>query len=362
MKQYLIILALLLLSAFANAQQPPIMLCNPSGTICTPYYSLDSAINDANNGDYVYLPAGTFVMPTSLSKEITIYGVGANLDSCNAIGGTTNILNQFNLDASNITLEGINFLSDIVIGTNTQYNTFNNIKLIFCKLPSLKEAPNYISRLNNSQVIACYFTGHLTFGAVNFNNAFGSQGSNNFVSNCVLGHLSRAENSIIKNCIFNALSWPDAINIVYSSTLDNCVFNTTAIIAQNSYYGYPSHPNNNVIQNCYYKNNLFYNTYNGGFGSTYLNNQVVNSTIYNPNNSTYPFNIAQAGANIPFPVGHSADIQSPHPASLGINGGMFPWSEHGCVPSNPHVFYKNIADKTNGSTNLPVNIKVRSGN
>lgn len=42
---------------------------------------------------------------------------------------------------------------------------------------------------------------------------------------------------------------------------------------------------------------------------------------------------------------------------MGIYGGSTPWKE-GAIPSNPHIFFKNISNATDGSGNLPVQIKV----
>ena len=44
---------------------------------------------------------------------------------------------------------------------------------------------------------------------------------------------------------------------------------------------------------------------------------------------------------------------------IGIFGGDTPWN---VIPSNPHIYFKNISGATNAAGDLPVEIKVRSGN
>ena len=46
---------------------------------------------------------------------------------------------------------------------------------------------------------------------------------------------------------------------------------------------------------------------------------------------------------------------------LGIYGSSSPTSE-GWIPSNPHIYFKQINTQTNSSGTLPVQIKVRTGN
>ena len=46
---------------------------------------------------------------------------------------------------------------------------------------------------------------------------------------------------------------------------------------------------------------------------------------------------------------------------VGVFGGSFPFKD-GLVPSNPHIFFKNISSITDNTGNLPVQIKVRAEN
>lgn len=347
MKKLILLLFLFLTGKVFASSSNVIMLCNSTGNVCTPYSNLADAYNDANNGDIIYLPAGTFIMPNPLTKSIGIIGVGANLDSCSAVGGTTNISNNFRFHADNITLEGLNFLNSISAGT-TDGAVVNNLKLRYCKLMDLGDYFN--CKINNSQVYACYFEGYLSFGH-HYTENYGALGRNNFISNCILSHLNRGEDCTIKNCIFNNTLWSQGINVVYGTSIENCIFKTPYVIDNSSVAGY-QYPNNNVIQNCYYKTLV-----NGSLAA----NQIINSTSFNSSVNNPFLNISYALDPIPFPVGNSTDLASGIPSNLGINGGLFPWSQHGFVPSNPHVFYKNIADQTNNNI-LDATIKVRSGN
>lgn len=46
---------------------------------------------------------------------------------------------------------------------------------------------------------------------------------------------------------------------------------------------------------------------------------------------------------------------------IGIYGGTTPW-KNGAIPSNPRIFFKNIANTTDVNGNLPVQIKVSAQN
>ena len=57
-----------------QAQTAPIMVCNPAGTVCAPYYNLDSAYLAANSGDYIYIPGGVFTLNSNVNKAVHIVG------------------------------------------------------------------------------------------------------------------------------------------------------------------------------------------------------------------------------------------------------------------------------------------------
>jgi hypothetical protein len=346
-------------------QTANIMLCNATGNTCTPYTTVAAAFTAANTGDIIYLPAGGFALP-DLNKEITIIGVGANVDSCTAYGGRTTIGGNINLKTNNITLEGLNVTGQII---NNSGGDISNIKVKYCKFQDFYGTPNPANsacKINNSYIIGCYCVASIQFGyAAGIGNGphQNNCGSGNFVLNTLMVNLYHSEGGTINNCVFNASCVADRI---FNNTISNCIFMGHLNWNNGVYYIWPGvYFGGNDLINCY------------GNGATVpVNNgwaALTNFTAFTINNSLYPFNPSTPINVIPFPVRDFADIPAGHPAKtaatdggeVGINGGLYPWHTanggHGCVPSNPHIYFKSIAPTTDANGNLPVIIKVRTG-
>jgi hypothetical protein len=357
MKQIVTLLFAVCLAAIATAQIAPIMLCNASGTTSVPYSNITDAYNAAVNGSVIYLPSGGFTLPT-IEKEISIIGVGANPDSCINYGGNTQILNAFTIAANNVSLEGLFCNGNITYGNGIIID-IQSLKLKFCRLTHVTHySVSPFARLMNAQVIGCYFTEVLNGGAngnlcsgTTCNPQQGSQGSNNFISNCLISKLVRLDNSQIEHCIFDATgtSAYGMVNVCFGSSFSNCIFFSGNIFENNSYNQYNS--SGNTVLNSYY--------INPGVGT----NNFIGCTQFTLSSSLFPLAPTTATSNfIPFPVGDKADISFGNPSTLGINGGLAPWNVTGCVPSNPHIYFKSISNATNANGSLPVQIKVRAGN
>jgi hypothetical protein len=378
MKKIILQIALLFIAINIHAQTANIMLCNASGSNCTAYTTLQDAYTAAVNGDVIYLPSGTFTMPSSILKEIKIFGVGANLDSSIVgYGGVTNIVNGFNLAANNIWLEGLVCAGVISIcdGSMTS-RTITGINVRYCKLNTIEYfATSPYGRMNNSFIIGCYFTGYLSGGldntiSANTTEDLSIQGNANLVSNCVLGHVMRMTNSTVTNCIFNYVNWAGAVNTFNNGQILNSIFLTPGLFNCNYYGSGNNNSDGNAIQNCYFQNIAFEPIFIGAITGTVWGgfNTVTGGGLFTTTNVNFPFDPSRSSSpNIPFPVGNTADVTVLHPSNLGINGGMYPWhlangAGHECVPSNPHIYFKDISNATNTSGNLPVQIKVRLGN
>lgn len=330
------------------ASQAPIMLCNTLGTTCLPYTNLADAYANANNGDIIYLPAGSFTMPNPLSKSISIIGVGANIDSSAAYGGVTQITNDIVLATNHITLEGLYIVSNVIAGDNGNLNISGTL-IKQCRLVYLSYNTTYpYTKLNNTTVVNSYAE-VLDFGLISTGSGTtesGIHGQNNAVYNCIVGGIANTENSTIKNCIFRPIGWSGGVSIVYSSQITNCIF--WGPVVHNNYV------ENNIISHCSYTN-----------PNVSSSNQLFSNLFVGSNIGTHPI----SWTSIPFPIKDNANIVASHPAltasdtggEIGINGGMFPWNQSHSVPSNPHIFYKNIPEQTNSNA-LPVNIKVRTNN
>ncbi|MEZ5011748.1 MAG: hypothetical protein R2744_09190 [Bacteroidales bacterium] len=82
------------------------------------YKTINDAYAAASTGDTIYLPGGSFNMP-SVSKSLVWIGVGYNPDST-AATYHTRINNQVNLSglADNSYFTGIHFSASLVLGSN----------------------------------------------------------------------------------------------------------------------------------------------------------------------------------------------------------------------------------------------------
>ncbi len=85
MKHFLLILASITFTTILFAQ-PNIAVYTPSSNTTRICQTLDSAYSISQNGDFIYLPAGTFSFRNGYSnifinKRIIIYGTGINPDS-----------------------------------------------------------------------------------------------------------------------------------------------------------------------------------------------------------------------------------------------------------------------------------------
>jgi hypothetical protein len=361
-KVYLLIIGIVLVT-IVKAQQAQIMLCNASGSSCTAFTNVNDAYTAAVNGDVIYLPGGVFALP-DIVKEISVIGVGANVDSTFAYGGKTTINGNINIQSNNITLEGLFVVGNI---NNNSGGDVSNIKVKYCKFQNFVGVPisNSSCKINNSFIIGCFCSAVIEFGYA-VNNDYLNTGSGNFILNSITSGIYHCTGGTINNCLFN----PNCITIrLFNNNISNCIF-----MGYSGFNFYSDLSDFNVFTNCY-GNGLGVYSYTG-WGA---NNVFTNHVNFSTNNNNYPFNPLLPVGSISFPVKDQADIPDGHPSKIGatdngevgINGGLYPWrvisngfvsGGHGCVPSNPHIYAKVIATATNSNGTLPVQIKVRAGN
>jgi hypothetical protein len=346
MKKFILLLFLFLTGKVFASSSNVIMLCNSTGNVCTPYSNLADAYNDANNGDIIYLPAGSFTMPNPINKSISIIGVGANIDSCLVYGGRTQISNDIVVDENDVYLEGLFSNSNIVAGSTGNKN-ISGLTIKHCKFSYLSYSANYpYSKISNATIINCY-ADVLDFGVIAVGSNISGEfivGHNNFVTNCIIGVIVNTNASTIASCNFRTGVWYGAFQYVYNSTVKDCIIST-------------------VVHNGDFVNNIVRNNIlqimNADGSNQIFSNLILNADLI------LPFGLN----NMPFPVANSLNINNGNIAlisssmngEIGLHGGMFPWRNYNSVPSNPHIYYKNISDQTN-NTMLDATIKVRSGN
>ena len=346
----------LLLGGGLYAQQAPIMLCNPAGTDCTPYYNCDSAIANAQAGDYIYLPGGNFSIYDTLDKKLHFIGAGISPDSTTTTGITSisTVLNV-NSSASNSTFEGIYFTQNV---TN-QSGELNNVTFKRCRGASLNCAVN--ANINSALIIQSIFQ-RLTFGHTS-NTTVDKRGKNNIIQNSIVYQTSDLENSTILNCVYAKRSYGG--NNYYCLFVQSALHNIHGTLVKNSIlyggiYTYDSYSvSANSFSHCVVNQSRLYSCNNAGIASM--------DNIFFSQGDTSTFVSASFTGDFDWSEDYHVNPNSPahnggdDGKDMGIYGGNTPWVE-GAVPTNPHIYFKDISGATNASGDLPVEIKIRTGN
>ncbi|MBK8701223.1 MAG: hypothetical protein IPN29_17465 [Saprospiraceae bacterium] len=328
MKNTPLLLTCLLFSINILAQTPRIALVKPNG-ITTIHSTLSAAYNAASDDDFIYLPGGNFEN-IGIQKKIHIIGAGSNLDSSNVTGITR--IQQIHIypEASGGSIEGIYF-----------YNQSGSFIIL--------------NPTTNFEIRKCRFDGQITTSG-------GGESSNLLFSRNQITDLGAGlVNSIFKNNI-----------ILFNASVGNyCQFN-------NNIFFYPG--TNGLSQYCTFKNNIFmssnqyssysffYNNVNCNVGGTqnenYNNVDEPWSDIFiNPGtpNGTPPIYQYDVHNNYHVKVTSACHNSGTDGTDRGIYGGPSPWVE-GSIPSNPHIYFKQVAEETNANGQLQIHFKVRTGN
>ncbi len=335
------ICSLLFFTSFtAVLGQSRIAVVNGSTSTLKVYSTLDSALKMASNGDYVYLPGGSFPADT-INKKLFIFGAGICQDSSTATS-ITNIIGSMVITnlASGGQLEGCYITGDIKFGTSS----------------SDQEIQNYI-------VKRCYVDGNISIGYTLINQ---NSKNNFFLENIINGELiarSSINNYFQKNIIRLGVE-----NANYSFFENNLIGLST------NYY--------NII---YYCNNTL-------FKNNIITNSINNSVIANSYNLTFINNLSNTGTNIPndqissgnktasldsifidisntnifkrnfrlksFSPGRNMGTDA---TDVGIYGTTQP-TKTGWIPTNPHISFKSVAQQTDVNGILKATFKVKAQN
>lgn len=329
----------------AAAQQAPFMVCNPSGTTCAPYNDLTSAYNAAASGDYIYLPAGDFTLDSWISKEVHFIGAGFDINA-SITTGITRISGDIILGG--VSANGSSFEGFYLTGNFRNYGNVSNITLSYLNFNhAVYYAVYNIWSWSNCVVKNCVVRDYLHFG----DDYYPTLGENNLVMNSIVGSIYNTNHSTIKNCI---ISKYNATNYCFDNIKNS-------VIKNNIIGGQGVNSTGTSIDNVMFLNNAttaasgelmngkpFCNEVNNSYGITAADT-FMTATAFTYD-LTFDYHIKATS-----PAHNGGD----NGADMGIYGGSTPWKE-GAIPSNPHIFFKNISNATDGSGNLPVQIKVSS--
>lgn len=335
MKNTPLLLTFLLFTINMLAQTPRIALVKPNGTT-TIHSTLQEAYNAASDDDYIYLPGG-YMGSIALHKKVNIIGAGCNIDSSSVTGVTKMHDIVIYQGASGGSIEGI--------------YVFNNYPIRF---------ENYNGASGTGFTIKkCFLGGGIHSNIpwtelVILNNYIGLNGSNS-----VSGSIS---NSIFKNNIIIGQN-----NVSYSTLTNNII--------------YPAgQPNYSIFKNNIFSEGMtasgntsysvFYNNVNCNLGGSPNGNEVYENIneawidiFENPGtcSGTPQSCIYDVHNNYHVKSTSACHNSGTDGTDRGIYGGTSPWVE-GSVPSNPHIYFKHVAEETNASGQLQIQFKVRTGN
>src|SRR5690554_1746647 len=256
MKRILIISVSLFFSLTLCAQS--IALCRDGETqIFNGNTAFAQAYEATLSGDTLYFSGGTFFPPTTLNKELTLFGAGHYQDST-LVTGKTIISGDLNLvtGANNFYIEGFQISGRIQVGNN------NTISGLTCKRNYITQTINFLGNqdklCSNIAVIGSVFSGG------NFENAESVLVSNSIISN---GYFSNSHGNSFNNNIILFHYYSSSTHVFRNS--NNNLISNNIIHRSDTYSSYIANGDGNV-----FNNNIFsHSAPNLGSNSSKLNNQ-----------------------------------------------------------------------------------------
>ncbi|MDR2009996.1 MAG: hypothetical protein LBQ22_05900 [Bacteroidales bacterium] len=331
----LFFLFLFLASAtFLSAQQKVVLQSNGTTTVFGGAQPFTDAYNASATGDTIYLPGGSLVYPTNITKGLVIYGAGHYPDSTLATGKTVLSGNlTINVGADNLHLEGVELTGGLFFSSNVK---IDNVVLRRCRFGNINYVGN-ASPCENSQIIQCVINEGITL----------SNAKSSTISNCFIGGQigNGSEIAILNNVFF------------YNTTVAYHIFNGLK--------------NSSVSNNIFLRRDRADCIQTGCNGVAFSNNIFKHSTTnIDANNSDINNykgididNLFVNQSGQVFDYSHDYHLLSPtiytgtDGTQVGVYGGLFPYKAS-AVPSNPHISTKLIAPQTNNNGELQIQINV----
>lgn len=336
MRALLLFLAIFVVFSISiKAQAPQFAVVRPNGTtyICPTF---DSAYVLAQDGDYVYLPGTVIAGNKTIEKSLSIIGAGHYPDSTIYTGKTV-FTGQFYI-SKKCTLEGFEVMNQIELAMTASNSSFIRMRMN----PGL-----YLSGADN-----IYINGSILnfISGGNASSCISDISTNLYCTNSILTNAYKLQFSSFKNCIL--LGYTTGTNYINlaNSIFSNCIFS-------GRYYN-----DWGFAPNCF-----------SLVGLT-TNNCLWQGTIDLPGTNNYvttnmQLEFVNIGVNVLFDynfdyhlVPNSSYLTAGDDGTqIGIYGGSTPYKE-GAVPSNPHIYFKQVAPQTNSNGFLEVHFKVRTDN
>lgn len=328
------------LASTANGQLPRIVVQGTSGPAV--YTSLDTAIQDAQPGDKLYLSGGSFLLPASYTvvKPLHFIGAGIHPDSSAVTGSTTIALAsgslRFTTEASGTTCTGIAFMNAVGYGTEVADDDPTDMVFQRCDFIGGLNLGWAEGATSSSVLDECvirqgsnvHFNGYGGRAVVTrciidrcTVNIFRPSGL--FMKNCVVlnARLQNSKNAIVQNCVFTYSGAP--LWQVSGAQVSNCLVGSATMFSNSNT---SSETNNiyNVPQGFFFMNETD-NTY-----------QYTDDLHLNPNSG--------------------GEGMGNDGTDIGIYGTHAPYKD-GNVPYNPQYQQAAIDAATDWNGALPVQVR-----
>lgn len=333
--KYIFFLTTLLLVFFSTSQlsaQRQIAL-HHNGT--QSYYTeIDSAYEQALDGDTVYLPGGPFALTSGewiIDKRLTILGVGYRVDSSYATQPTQLIGSvKIKQGGSYGTMQGVFVSHEFILQDTVQY-----YRLLRCKI---FEGLYLNSNCKHNLFIEIL----VETGGFPNHSVWGQNSKANEFHNCIFGGevLEFQAGTIFSHCIFGYNSFAG----VAFSTFQNCIFT-----APN--YGTGFQNQFNTYANCIFASNYNFTGGSADFGN--LLGVDITTVFESFGAGNYLANDFHLKANSP---ALGAGIGG---VDCGIYAGPFGFKDNR-HPSHPRIRWQVISTGTDVNGNLPVLIEVEA--
>jgi hypothetical protein len=311
--------------------------------ISTPYYQIADVFSNAQSGDTIYLPGGTFSIGNLvIDKQLHIYGAGQHPDSTSATFATTlsGSISFVTANASNSLLTGVVIDGYVNIGTTALNSNVTNFTVQRCQIGSMNLSPVGTSLATNVLIDGNIILGNIT----------GSNAQNIFIqNNLITGAITNFSGNLLvrNNTFLGGTGCPSYFVVtVTSGTFENNIFMNNASCGNNTIYV--------GVTSCTFNKNVFNATYSfpigtnigaGNYVSIPLTGFFINETDYSFS-YTDNYHLTDPGLYL----GNDA-------TQCGMYGGPSPYKP-GAVPTNPHIISKTIAPQTDNNGDLNINITV----
>jgi hypothetical protein len=335
MKRFTLLLLLIPFSAvLVKAQPQQFAVVRPDGTtyICPTF---DSANTKAVDDDIIYMPGVTITGDKTISKRLTLIGTGHYPDSTIYTGKTI-------------------FTGKMFLEKKCWLEGFE-VQNIISITSSIADSCSFI-RINCLNVL--YLAGtnaHIIDGSAiwwiqgyQYNVGGCPISSNLLLKNSIISKINRIKSSSVSNCLLNGNDQTTTQLETQDVVFTNCLFYGFFSLGWVGSCGIAI--TGNSSNNC-----IWYQNINIPGQFNYINNQPDTIMINAPAPGfgyTYNYHLKP---NSPYLTAGDDGLQ------IGIYGGQGPYKE-GAVPSNPHIYFKQVSNQTNNNGQLPVQFKVRTNN